>query len=192
MYAGSSQMVALWVYSIALTLILLITIIGLWPYATGTERPTNSDTIMGFIPYHPESREQLIILIVLLGGALGSLVHVMRSLVVYIGKRELIMSWQLFYYLKPVIGAMLALVFYLALRGGILMLVTTVKDDPENLNVAGITAIALLTGMFTDAAVDKLHEIFTSLFRSTKDPADHHDHVADDSRDDEALGLDDD
>ena len=59
-----------------------------------------------------------LLLIVIIVGALGGLIHVMRSFYWYVGNRDLRRSWLLMYILLPFVGAGLALLFYLIIRGG--------------------------------------------------------------------------
>ena len=56
--------------------------------------------------------EQRLLLLVILGGALGTLVHSLRSVYWYIGNRNLVMSWLAMYFMLPFAGSALALVFY--------------------------------------------------------------------------------
>ena len=62
--------------------------------------------------------EQRLLLLVIFGGALGTLVHCLRSVYWYIGNRSLIKSWTAMYFMMPFAGAALSLVFYLVVRGG--------------------------------------------------------------------------
>ena len=62
--------------------------------------------------------EVRLLLIVILSGALGSLVHTLRSIYWYVGNKSLKWSWLSMYVLLPFCGAALALVFYFVVRGG--------------------------------------------------------------------------
>ena len=55
--------------------------------------------------------EQRLLLLVLLSGALGALVHALRSLYWYTGNRNLIRSWTSKYAILPFAGSALALIF---------------------------------------------------------------------------------
>ena len=63
------------------------------------------------------------------------------------------------------LGATLALIFYLVLRGGLLATGT----GPNALNPYGVAALAGLAGMFTKQATNKLDELFSTLFKTDKD-----------------------
>jgi hypothetical protein len=65
----------------------------------------------------------------------------------------------------PFIGAALALIFYLAIRGGFLTEATTGAD----INLYGLVAISGLVGMFSKQATNKLSELFTTLFKTDKE-----------------------
>ena len=58
-----------------------------------------------------------LILIVVIVGSLGALIHVARSFYWYVGNRNLKSSWLLMYFLLPFTGGGLALLFYLISRG---------------------------------------------------------------------------
>lgn len=56
--------------------------------------------------------ETRLLLLVMLAGALGSLMHSLRSLYWYTGNRMMVWSWVGFYLLLPFTGAMLSVIFY--------------------------------------------------------------------------------
>ncbi len=66
------------------------------------------------------SQEQNFLLLMLLGGATGAMLHIMVSYSAFVGNKDFVRSWIPWYILRPLIGALLALVFYLLLRGGLL------------------------------------------------------------------------
>jgi uncharacterized protein YcgL (UPF0745 family) len=55
-------------------------------------------------------------LLVVCAGALGSLVHGLRSFYWYVGNRDLIWSWVPKYFIQPFGASVLAVVFYLVIR----------------------------------------------------------------------------
>jgi hypothetical protein len=99
--------------------------------------------------------EQRLLLLVLLAGALGSLIHDIRSVYWYIGNRELVKSWLAMYLLLPFAGATLALVFYLVVRGGFF----SPKSGFNETSPFGFIALAVLVGMFSPQAVLKLKDV---------------------------------
>ena len=117
-------------------------------------------------------REARLFLVVALAGALGGLVHALRSLTWYVGNRNLKYSWMMTYYLQPVVGAGLATITYAVLRGG-LVLVTT-QSSSDVVNPFGFAAIAGLVGLFSAQAAEWLKRVFEQVLAPApqgKDPA---------------------
>jgi hypothetical protein len=116
--------------------------------------------------------EGAILYMVVLWGALGGSLHLLRSLAAFVGNRQLVRSWILHYFSLPFIGAALAAVVYLLLRVGLVSPTGTTSDGSAiaNLNVMAIYGFAALTGLFAKAASDKLAELFGTLFRTTAPP----------------------
>jgi hypothetical protein len=99
--------------------------------------------------------EVRLLLIVILAGALGSLVHTVRSVYWYVGNRFLKWSWVPKYVLQPFAGSTLAVIFYVVVRGGFFSPQTTF----ENTSPFGFTALAALVGLFSEQAVLKLKKV---------------------------------
>ncbi|MBO4258373.1 hypothetical protein [Streptomyces griseorubiginosus] len=110
-------------------------------------------------------RDTLLFLVVTAAGGLGALIHVLRSVYEYVGDRRLRRSWLPMYLLEPVVGAVLALVVYCVLRGGL----TTSMASSGDINPYGVTAVAALVGMFSRQTVDKLHAVFNTLLTPPRD-----------------------
>jgi hypothetical protein len=102
-----------------------------------------------------------LLVLVVITGAFGSYVHAATSFADYVGNRRLATSWMWWYLLRIFIGVALAVIFYLAIRGGFL----AAQADAASVNPYGIAALAGLVGMFSKHATDKLEELFTDLFR---------------------------
>jgi hypothetical protein len=62
-------------------------------------------------------------------------------------------------------GAIMALVFYAAVRGGFLAITGGANVRASDLSPYGVTAIAALVGMFSNQATQKLADIFDVLFK---------------------------
>lgn len=103
--------------------------------------------------------EVRLLLIVLISGVLGGLLHAMRSLFWYVGQRDLRWSWVLMYVLMPFAAALLALAFYLVIRGGFFPMAKADESNPT-----GFAALALLVGLFSAQAAVKLKLIFETVF----------------------------
>jgi hypothetical protein len=112
---------------------------------------------------HPTLQAGDMLLAAIVAGALGSYVHAVTSFATYRGNRQLYSSWVWWYTLRPFVGVAMALLFYFAARGGVLVMSggTTVVDPYAVLIVCG------LAGMFSKQASDKLAEVFDTLLGST-------------------------
>jgi hypothetical protein len=104
--------------------------------------------------------EQRMIVLVLLAGLCGSLIHAATSFSNFVGEGKLDKSWIWWYILRPIIGMGVALVFYIIFRAGLMS-----NTGLETLNVYGIMTLAALAGLFSDRATLKLKEIFETLFQ---------------------------
>jgi hypothetical protein len=120
--------------------------------------------------FHFQLRQYVqILLVVMVVGALGGLMHVFRSFYWYVGNRTLKNSWLLMYFLLPFNGAGLAVLFYLIVRGGFS---TQTSATPSS--VDWYAAMAALVGMFSEEALLKLRQIAGAFFTQAepgKDPA---------------------
>jgi hypothetical protein len=156
------QITVIAVFYIVLGLLLLGNIASLWP--SSTDAATCGRAVF-FFQTLTISSEVRLILIVIMTGALGSLVHGYRSLFWYVGKRKYERSWTLMYLLLPLVGSSLSLLFYFVLRGGLFSPDATI-DATSPFGFAGLSG---LVGMFSNKAADKLKDIADSIF-STKPP----------------------
>ncbi|HMS83571.1 MAG TPA: hypothetical protein PKD12_07975 [Nitrospira sp.] len=117
--------------------------------------------------------ERTVLRMVILLGALGGSLHLVLSLVMYIGNGQLKRRWLPYYLSLPIAGAALAPIVYMLLRVGILT-PSGIANSPSgtaSLNLVGIYAFSTLTGMFAKTATDKLSEVFSTIFRTAEQPA---------------------
>jgi hypothetical protein len=162
MPVGTVRTALLGAYLVLLGALLVALLALLWPdKAEGQELVTGvrlfgREVLACTIPY-----EVRLILIVVVTGALGSLVHAATSFASYVGNRTLTQSWVWWYLLRPMIGSALAVLFYFVSRGGLVS--AGAKGDA--LSVFGIAAGAGVVGMFSKQAADKLKEVADNLFR---------------------------
>ena len=108
--------------------------------------------------------QKAVILMVMLLGALGGLIHLASSLTMYVGNRDLKRSWIIYYLLAPLQGAALAPLLYLLLKSAVLSPQYAAGAGTENLNLTAIYAFAGLTGLFAKQAIEKLADVFSTLF----------------------------
>jgi hypothetical protein len=130
------------------------------PYLSGADSLWDPDCVSIFTYEFPIWLEQRLLLIVLLAGALGGLLHCVRSVGWYVGNRDLRRSWLLYYAMLPLAGALMAFIFYVVVRGGLFSPSASFKDTSP----FGIAAIAVLVGMFSQAAALKLQQVAETLF----------------------------
>jgi len=156
---------------VAISVVLVYTVIQFWPApapAAGAQTSPNPEfNYFGFGFSLPD--EARIFVVVVASGAVGGAIHSLRSLMWYVGNRNLVWSWLLMYCLLPVIGALLATIFYVVLRGGLL----TVQTSSTNLNVYGFAAVGALVGLFSEQAAAKLKDVFSAMFAPAEQGADH-------------------
>lgn len=159
--------------AITMLLILLIimaltvySLVALWP-------PSGSSAASSFMIFGvtvSPNRDQQLFIVAGISGALGGLIHSTRSLYWYIGNRVLRRSWIAMYITLPIIGAALAIVFTLILRGGLL----SGETPGGQVNFFGFSAIAALVGLFSPEAAEKLKQVFSTVLapaESGKDSA---------------------
>jgi hypothetical protein len=104
---------------------------------------------------------------VILLGALGGFLHLASSMANYVGNRQLLRSWTVYYILIPFQGAALAPLVYLLLRVGVLNPANPSGGGPttQSLNLIGIYAFAALTGLFSKQAIETLADVFATIFK---------------------------
>ncbi|MEA2298938.1 MAG: hypothetical protein QOF77_1874 [Solirubrobacteraceae bacterium] len=102
-----------------------------------------------------------LLLLVLIVGASGSLIHAATSFADFVGNRRLYASWAVWYLLRLIVGMTLALLLYFAVRGGFF----SASSQSADVNPYGIAALAGLAGLFSKQATDKLREVFETLFQ---------------------------
>ena len=112
-------------------------------------------------------RDVDLLFLVLIGGALGAFLHSARSFTSFVGNEEIKSSWAWWYYLHPFLGAILALAFYMAVRGGFLAITAGSSIKTLDLNPFALTSVAVLVGMFSKIATTKLGEVFETMFQSS-------------------------
>jgi hypothetical protein len=96
-------------------------------------------------------------------GALAGTIHGLSSLVWHAGKSDLHLSWTAFYVARPFVGGAMAVVTYLVLTSGIGGF--DVRSDVT------LLAWAALAGLYSQPSLDKLKELFNTLFRTGSQPS---------------------
>lgn len=146
---------------VAAALGLVVLLVAVWPTTTGQSGPLGA--VLGL------DGERSLLVVTTVSGGIGGVLHAVRSLYWYVGNRAARRSWLLFYVCVPLVGALLALIFYVVLRGGLLSSQVSATD----VNPYGFCAVSALVGLFASEAVAKLKEIFSTLFSTAETGRDH-------------------
>lgn len=143
------------------------------PAAASTATPHASPSDQDKKEIAGKVTEQAVLWMVILLGALGGFLYLASSMGTYVGNRQLLRSWIVYYILIPFQGAALAPLIYLLLRVGVLNPAnpTSSGRPMESLNLMGIYAFAALTGLFSKQAIEMLADVFATIFKkvSAKD-----------------------
>ncbi len=144
-------------YLIVLATLLLYGLLVLWPGPTpaGTETPSAIQPVSFFWGTLFVSDEVRLLLLVALTGALGGIVHAMRSVAWYTGQQQLMRNWLPTYVTLPFVGTTLAVLFYLVIRGGFF----SPQASFQQTSPFGFAAMAGIIGLFSSQAVLKLKEV---------------------------------
>ena len=154
---GPVGIILLALYIAVLSISLFYGIAKLWP--SGTSQASQETILFWTIPISAEAR---MIVLVGMAGALGSMVHVLRSFYWYLGNRELVLSWWAKYIFMPFVGATLGIIFYLVIRGGFFAPQSTIDQTVP----FSFVDIAALVGMFSEAAITKLKDVAETLLKA--------------------------
>ncbi len=100
-----------------------------------------------------------------LAGGLGSCVATILGFLLHAcEKKDFDAAYSAWYVGRPLLGLLLGFIFYFVVKGGFLILAMDGAD--MELNDAGMAAIGSLVGMFSKNAVEKLRELFNTLFQT--------------------------
>jgi hypothetical protein len=82
-------------------------------------------------------------------------------------KKDFDIAYVPWYIARPLMGMLLGLIFYFLLREGLLAVLTD-RSTPETLSEAGLIGVGALVGLFSKEAIEKLRELFNTLFSTRK------------------------
>lgn len=164
--ASSIDAIAVSGYLLLLSVLLIVALVQLWPGPTpaGGAAPSTSDVSLLFWTVSVSDEVRLLLLVVFTG-ALGGIVHAVRSIAWYIGQEELRRNWLITYITQPFVGSTLAFLFYLVVRGGFF----SPQASFQQTSPFGFAAMAGMIGMFSPQAVLKLKEVAETIL--TRPPA---------------------
>jgi len=160
--ASSWAIFFLGLYLMFVFLGLVFLLVQTWPIANPNSVENGSIWMPVSLPYFKLSDETRVIFIVLMSGSIGGMIHALQSFVGFVGSRSFVSSWLWWYVLRPIVGAGLALLFYLSLRGGLL----TTSAGVTDLSIFGFASVGTLAGLFSEQATAKLKELFDTMFKT--------------------------
>jgi Fibronectin type III domain len=159
---------ALLAAAVAVALLLLYALWEFWPTAATLKSEAASP--VNFLGIHrsvtPDVR---LFIVVALAGALGGLMHSTRSFAWYVGHEALRWRWLPYYIATLVIGAGLATIVYVVIRGGLFNGKTATTD----VNPYGFVAVAAIVGLFTEQALEMLRRVASDFFAAAPQGADN-------------------
>ena len=120
----------------------------------------------------PSVPDRTLLCLVAIVGALGALIHAMRSFYAFVGNGQLKYCWLPMYILLPCIGSALALIFFLILKG---VLSSPPATGATYNTTLGYLAVAGIVGLFTEETIVKIQEVAQTILgkkQDQKDPLD--------------------
>jgi hypothetical protein len=163
--------VVLFIAVAAAALVVLYSLWSWWPDATrrgGTATQT-FQKVQWLGWKGTVQRETLFFVVVALAGVLGGLIHTLRTLSWYVGNRRLRWSWVPFNLMLPIVGALGGTVFYVVLRAGLF----SPSGSVDEASPFGFAAVAMLVGLFSENAMEKLRQVAANVFAERATGEDH-------------------
>ncbi|MER6160794.1 hypothetical protein ABT147_35585 [Streptomyces sp. NPDC001868] len=146
----------------------LVCLIILWPEQADLAGPTRLHLLGWSWTISPERR---ILLCVAFCGLLGGSIRMLLRIRGDFTSPEIRKWYVPWYLLTPPIGAILALGFYLVVRGGFFAAPTSA----ESVNVFAFGGTGVLVGLFAEVATDRMESAFGSTFSAGDRPRDSSD-----------------
>lgn len=171
-YVSNGWVILMTAFGLLGTIGTLLLIYFFW--APATQRipkgaPAQQTAVVGTAPHaeevFPGPREQDVLVMVIFMGALGGFIHLTSSIAKFIGNRQFLRSWIIYYLLMPCEGSGLAVILYLMVRVGVLNPASSNQSATQNLNWVGIYALSALAGLFSKQALELLSDVFSTIFR---------------------------
>lgn len=142
-------------------ILLIATLVEVWPAATAAEEDAERDVALLFGLFSsPMSVDEALLLLIVVAGSLGAMVNTATEFAYRVGDGRLDRSYLWWYPMRFVIASMTALILYFVVRGGLFDPTPEASDD---VNVYVFAALAALAGLFSTQAVRRLGRIFGAL-----------------------------
>ena len=111
------------------------------------------------------------VILIMLAGGIGSLIYAIRAYLKHACERQdfkiAYIPWYVYWNIQ---GSLLGLIFYFALRGGLLLVTIGGESEMQTtINTWSILGIGALVGLFSKYAIDKLRQLFIMIFTSKAD-----------------------
>lgn len=156
-------------YTIIVFLVSAYFLLSIWPATTGelALNSTRAVTLLGIGITFSLGPETTLLFVIMLSGIIGACAFSFFAISYHLGaKNDFDKVWEAWYVLRPILGAGLALVIYLLLRGGVL----TIGADLNSLNLVGVAGISGLAGMFSEQATRMLRNLADTAFGERAEP----------------------
>lgn len=158
---------ALLAVELVVAILLLYALWEFWP--TGAVLKSQEATPVHFLGIHRHiTADVRMFVVVALAGALGGLLHSIRSFAWYVGHGELRWRWLPYYITTLVTGAGLSTIVYVVVRGGLFSSATATGDS----NPFGFVAVGAIVGLFTEQALEMLRRVANDFFAAAPQGAD--------------------
>ena len=107
-------------------------------------------------------------LVMMFAAGVGSSITTIMGYLLHASERkDFDRAYTPWYFARPVMGMLLGLVFYFVLKGGLFVLtVGNSASGAEELNLWSLSAVGALVGLFSKNAIEKLRELFNTLFKT--------------------------
>jgi hypothetical protein len=156
------------VLCMAVALVMLYALWEFWP-TSAILKSGNASTVNFFGWHRTVAVDIRLFVIVALGGGIGGLLHSTRSFAWYVGHQGLKWRWVPYYAITLVLGAGLATIFYVVIRGGVF----SGRASTTDVNPYGFVAIGALVGLFTEQALEMLRRVAEQFFAQAPQGADN-------------------
>jgi hypothetical protein len=106
--------------------------------------------------------------VTMFGAGVGSVITTILGYLEHASeKKDFERAYAPWYVGRPLMGLLLGLIFYFLLRGGLLAVIPS-KGEAKDMSVAGLAGVGSLVGLFSKNAIEKLRELFDTLFSTQK------------------------
>ena len=153
------------IYTLVLFTSAILSLLSIWPGTTKelAMNDTSSRTISYlFLIHYVVGPEYILVATMVLAGFLGACVYSLYAIILHLSpeQNDFDKAWTGWYILRPMLGAGLALIAYVLLRGGLL----SIGSNVSNLNFLGFTGFSFMVGLFTEQTMHKLNDLADAWF----------------------------